>query len=422
MNKLFGTSGIRKRITEYPKGFAYDLGASLGTLTKGKIAVGRDTRASGPVFEKEFIAGLNSTGLDAVSLGITPTPTLGVATSVYGIGVEITASHNPPDYNGFKFFDKFGAFEPDAENKLEEILAKKKFKTGSGTSFSEDFSQTHIDKIIKVTGHFNELKVFVDCAGGAGSTVTPKMLEETGCIFQTINTNTDGVFPHGLEPTEKNLETTCRQVAKSDIDIAFAHDGDADRTCAIGADGKLIEWDSFLTALASKSKKAVTTVDASMRIEEYCQKVYRVAVGDVAVVEGIRKYEAGFGGEPSGTYIFPDIHIYPDGVATIAKTLQMVADDSFYDLIKDIPSYPMERVKIPCTHNEKISIMEKIVDVVEGENISDIDGVRIERDWGWVLIRPSGTEDFIRITAEAKDENRLAELVKQGKQWIKDCN
>ena len=421
MGKLFGTSGIRKRISEYPKDFAFDLGASLGTYVSGKVAVGRDTRASGPEFEREFIRGVNSTGSDTISLGITPTPTVGVATSEYGMGVEITASHNPPDYNGFKFFDKFGAFKSKSESDLEKILESRRFKSGVGSNSFSDFSQKHIEKIIKVTGVFNDIKVLVDCAAGAGSQVTPKMLEVSGCKFKALNTNTDGVFPHGLEPTEKNLEDICKRVAKEDVDIAFAHDGDADRTCAIAADGKLIEWDSFLTALASKSKKAVTTVDASMRIEEFCKKVFRVAVGDVAVVEGIRKYDAGFGGEPSGTYIFPDIHIYPDGVATVAKTLEMVKNETFYDLINDIPTYPMQRIKIPCSHNEKISIMDKMPDAVKGENYSNIDGIRIERDWGWVLVRPSGTEDYIRITSEAKDLQKLEKLVKQAKQWIKAC-
>jgi phosphoglucosamine mutase len=158
-----------------------------------------------------------------------------------------------------------------------------------------------------------------------------------------------------------------------------------------------------------------------MRIEEYCDKVYRVAVGDVAVAEGIREHNAGFGGEPSGTYIFPDVHIFPDGVCAIAKATKMVADGTFYKLAGEIPTYPMERVKIPCGRDEKERIMGGLKKLLKGVEYSDIDGIRIAEDKGWMLIRPSGTEDFVRITAEAKDQHSLEGLVKRGKDWVKQA-
>jgi phosphoglucosamine mutase len=156
-----------------------------------------------------------------------------------------------------------------------------------------------------------------------------------------------------------------------------------------------------------------------MRIEEHCDRVYRVPVGDVAVAEGVRKHNAGFGGEPSGTYIFPDIHIFPDGVATVGKALRLVADGVFYELVDEVPSYPMERVKIPCGHKDKERIMNSLKKNLKNLNYSDIDGIRVEEEDGWVLIRPSGTEDYMRITAEAKTQEKLDELVKRGKEWIK---
>ena len=419
MKRLFGTSGVRRKAADLSDEFAKDLGSALATSGASKVAVGRDTRASGPALQKAFVEGLTCAGSDAVLLGVVPTPTVGVATAIFGTGIVVTASHNPPEYNGFKFFDQGGAFKKEKENIIEELFEKKKFKKGAGKTSEKDYIQEHIRLIHSVVGDADGVKVMVDCAGGAGSKVTPKLLDVMGCKKKVINDNVDGVFPHGLEPTEENLKATCDAVRKSNVDVGFAHDGDADRTCAIGADGKLIEWDTFLTVLASAEKKVVTTVDASMRIEEFCNRVYRVAVGDVAVAEGIRKYNAGFGGEPSGTYIFPDIHVYPDGVATVAKAVKLVSDGTFYELVKDIPSYPMQRVKMPVDGALKDKVMAGVRKALKGENINDIDGVRLEYDYGWVLIRPSGTEDYVRVTAEAKSEKKLAELVDKGKKLVK---
>jgi phosphoglucosamine mutase len=422
MARLFGTSGVRKKVDELTDEFAADLGKALGSSVKTDVAVGRDTRQSGPRLESAFIGGLLSSGCNVVKVGLVPTPTVGVATAELGCGIVVTASHNPPEYNGFKFFNRSGAYSPEEEDRVEALFRGKNFKAGRGSVREADYVGEHIRLILKRVGEADGVKVFLDCAGGAGSAVTPMLLSRMGCGLEVVNDNRDGVFPHPLEPTAKNLQDTCRLVEKAGVDIAFAHDGDADRTCAIGADGKPIEWDTFLTVLASQSKKAVTTVDASMRIEEYCRKVYRVAVGDVAVAEGIRKHDAGFGGEPSGTYIFPDIHIFPDGVAAVAKAVKLVADGVFYKLVDEIPTYPMERVKIPCHPHEKERIMEGLKKTLKGLDYSDIDGIRIEEDDGWVLIRPSGTEDYLRITAEAKTKDRLDELVKNGKEWIKKAS
>jgi len=244
------------------------------------------------------------------------------------------------------------------------------------------------------------------------------LLTEMGCDVTVINDNTDGVFPHPIEPTENNLSDTLKLVGDGDFDIAFAHDGDADRTCAISGDGSLIEWDSFLTALSYGHKTVVTTVDASMRIEDMCDNVVRVPVGDVSVADGIRANNAGFGGEPSGTYIFPDIHIYPDGVATIAKTVKMVDEGVFYDLIDKIPSYPVVRLKLECPDSEKEKIMDSLENIISMD-YTTIDGVRVQDEDCWMLIRPSGTEPYMRITAEARTREKLDEIVEKGKVWLK---
>ncbi len=421
MARLFGTSGIRRKIDEIPPEFAIKLGAALGTYTEGdNVVVGRDTRSSGPMLEGNLAKGLTSAGKNVVKTGVVPTPTVGVGTKKHGTGVMITASHNPPEYNGFKLWNTEGSFKPEEEDALQKIFESQKFKKGTGRVLKEDFIEEHIKLILSKIPPVSDVKVLVDCAGGSGSTVTPLMLERLGCEVIAINTNKNGIFPHLLEPTEKNLQETCEIVRKHDVDIAFAHDGDADRTAAIGKDGKLIEWDSFLSVLAYGLDTVVTTVDASMRIEDVCKKVVRTPVGDVYVADGIRKNNADFGGEPSGTFIFPDVHIYPDGVTTAAKAVSLINEGRFYEILSDIKSYPMERVKIPVENERKEQIMSNLKKVVDAE-YSDIDGMRVETEDGWVLLRPSGTEPYLRITAEGKTKKSLENLVDLGRKWFREA-
>jgi len=420
MEKLFGTSGIRRKVSELPAGFAVDLGKTLGSLTSSKtIAVGRDTRSSGILLESAFISGLLSTGKNVVELGIVPTPTVGVATAEYGSGVMVTASHNPPEYNGFKFFSENGAYSPKEEKELECKFHSKRFKTSkAGMLAKKDFVDKHVNLILKKVGVCDrKVKVVLDCAGGAGSAVTPMLLEKMGCDVTALNTNKDGRFPHELEPREENLQELCKTVRKEKADIGFAHDGDADRAAAVASDGKMVEWDSFLSVLAYGLNTVVTTVDASMRIEDVCKKVIRTPVGDVAVAEAIRKHKADFGGEPSGTFIFPDIHIFPDGVSCIAKAVKLVSEEKFYERLGKIKSYPMERLKIPCENAGKERVMRNLKKMID-EKYSDLDGIRIAREDSWMLIRPSGTEPYMRITAEGRSRKNLDEIVKQGRRWL----
>jgi len=419
MSRLFGTSGIRKILSEIPPEFCVNLGKALGSYTKDKVvAIGRDTRSSGPLVESSFISGVLSTGKDVVELGVVPTPTVGVATSEYGTGIMVTASHNPPEYNGFKFWGKSGALRPSEEEKVEKIFFEKNFKEGgSGSLQSKDYIEKHIDLILNTVGRADGVKVLIDCAGGAGSTITPTLLDRMGCVVTTINDNVDGVFPRDLEPTAENMIQTCEVVRKGDFDIAFAHDGDADRTCAIDGNGILVEWDSFLSVLAFDLDTVVTTVDASMRIDDVAKNVVRTRVGDVWVAEEIRKNNADFGGEPSGTFIFPDIHIYPDGIAAAAKAASLVGSGLFYQRLSEIKSYPMTRLKIPCENEKKETTLTKLKEIID-EEYSEVDGIRISRDNSWTLLRPSGTEPYFRITAEGRTSQDLDGIIADSKKWL----
>ncbi len=422
---LFGTSGIRRKVEDISGEFVADLALALGTCSADEIiAVGMDCRESSPRIKEQFISALNTSGKNAVDLGLVPTPTVAMASEQYGTSVVVTASHNPPEYNGFKFWSGGRAYSPNQENVLEKTFRSKEFNRVkvSGTKKElVDYLIKHRERILKKVGLLSsEVKILIDCANGAGSVITPSLLEEMGCRVKAINTETSGLFPHGLEPTEENLRETCSIVRKSGVDVAVAHDGDADRTAAIDSEGRLVDWDSFLSVLAYGKNKVVTTVDASMRVEEVCGEVIRTPVGDVSVANAVDREGADFGGEPSGSFIFPQVHLFPDGVLTAAVTARMVSENRFYEILDEVSDYPTMRVKIPCEETEKRKIMESVLKNAERMDyeLSTIDGVRLSAEEGWFLIRPSGTESFIRITAEATTKKKLKQLVREGRKML----
>jgi len=422
--KLFGTSGIRRKVGELNEEFVRNLSLTVGTFSKDKdIAIGMDTRKSSPRLKDEFIQGLNSTGHGVVDLGIVPTPTLAIASEDYGTGVMVSASHNPPEWNGFKLCSGGMAFLPEQEREIEKLFYSKNFKTGStGSRIKEDnYIEKHIDRILKAVGVLSRrVRVLLDCANGSGSVLTPGLLEMMGCDVIAINTDLDGEFPHGLEPTAENLREVCKEVRNSGAEVGIVHDGDADRTAAISGEGDVIEWDSLLAVLAYRKNKVITTVDASMRVEDSCSEVIRTPIGDVAVANAIKKEGADFGGEPSGSFIFPEVHLFPDGPLTAAKIIKLVSERKFYEILSGIRSYPMKRLKIPCEEGSKDRIMEKLKFIMP-ENFDNTDGIRVGRGNGWVLIRPSGTEPCIRITAEGRDRVALDELLGEVYGWLEEA-
>ncbi|HEX54993.1 MAG: phosphoglucosamine mutase [Candidatus Altiarchaeales archaeon] len=428
MTGLFGTSGIRRRVEEFTEEFVKNLAMSLGTYSKdSEIAIGIDTRNSSPLLESWFISGLIDTGHNIIRLGIVPTPTLGIAAQDYGTGVMITASHNPPEYNGFKFWNSNGAYTEEMEHEIEKIFYSGKFNKRGGefSIIEKDYVEKHIDRILRKVGNVEkEIRVLIDCANGSGSVITPELLGRMGCDVIAINTELNGNFPHGLEPTAENLRETCELVRKFNAEIGIAHDGDADRAAVIDKNGRLVDWDDFLAVLAYGRRRVVTTVDASMKIENVCGKIIRTKIGDVAVANAIRRENAEFGGEPSGSMIFPDVHLFPDGVLTAAIVAKMVSDGRFYEILDNVRKmdYKTERIKIPYSGNREDlmkKIRENINDVVDGE-VSYVDGIRIRNEDSWLLIRPSGTEPVIRITAEAKDNKTLRELVENAEKLVKE--
>ena len=248
------------------------------------------------------------------------------------------------------------------------------------------------------------------------------------------------LFLHFTNQNEKNLKNTMEMIRglnnKDGYYIGIAHDGDADRMIAIDEKGRMTDFDKLLAAFSryivekTNKKIIITTIDASMIIDEYLKdlnvKVIRTKVGDVAVSEAMQKYNALFGGEPSGTWIHADIHLTPDGILSGLRILEMLEfyDKKLYEILDEIPSYINLREKIPCEDDKKAKVMSYVIE--NGERLfktvpETVDGARFNLDNGWVLIRPSGTEPYIRVRVEAKTERDAKELLEKGIKLVKDA-
>jgi len=444
MGRLFGTSGVRGIVNvDLKPELVLDLGLALATYlnNSGLVVLGKDPRTSSNMLEGCLVSGLLSGGCDVKKLGIVPTPAVCFATYHVGAsaGVMITASHNPPEYNGIKFFGSDGmSFTPRQEDEIERRTGKTKAVTWDkiGRVEDADVLPYYIDKVANSVSLSRGYKVVVDCANGAGGLATPLILRKLGCKVLTMNSQPDGFFPgRPLEPTPGNLRELGKVVRSTGADLGLAHDGDADRIAAVDEKGRVVSWDKLL-ALASahaveKAKgKVVTTVDASMVVDERVAaaggSIVRTRVGDVAVAQAVKANRAIFGGEPSGAWIYPDVHLCPDGPLAGARILELMdeAAKPFSKLVDEVPDYPIVREKIRCSNERKAAVMKKASAQAKKvfkdvEDVSTVDGVRLAlSDGSWVLVRPSGTEPFIRITAEAKTVERANVLVKAAKKLI----
>ncbi len=434
--KLFGTSGIRGKISsDITLEVAMNVGMAIATYVGGKgskIVLGYDSRTSNVMIENAVTAGILQCGCTVLKLGMAPTPLVGYATMKLQAkaGVMITASHNPPEYNGIKLWNPDGmAYRQDQERVIEEIIHKNSFKLASWQDIGDikevkSVVSEYIKDLLDQSNVKPGIKVVVDCANGAASYLSPLILRKAGCSVIAINSQPDGFFPGRLpEPSEKNLHELMKIVKATKADIGIAHDGDADRMIAIDEKGRMADFDKLLAIVSREmGGKVVTTVDASLCtdkcMEEVGGTVIRTKVGDVHVAESIEEHDACFGGEPSGTWLHPSFCMCPDGILSAIRVIELI--QKYGPLSKQldkIPSYPTIRDKVDCEEYQKVIIMknvEKKLHIILDDvlDVNRIDGVRISMvDGSWVLIRPSGTESYIRITLEATS-NKKAHMIR----------
>ena len=429
--KLFGTSGIRGLIgSEVTCELALNVGKSLAYYlgNEGTVVLGYDTRTTNQMLDQAICAGLLESGVNVVKIGMVPTPLVGYATEKLDAdaGIMLTASHNPSPYNGIKLWNKNGmAYTSVQESEIEKIYSEKAYISVSWDkigklSVNEQIKGQYIDDLVDLVDIKEGLKVVVDCASGAGSEISPLVFRKAGCEVTTLNSQPDGFFPgRNPEPNADNLQNLMKTVVAIGADLGIAHDGDADRMITVDEKGNISPFDSLL-ALISKEfdGDVVTTVDAGLCMDESVKgKVFRTPVGDVNVAEVIIEKNAAFGGEPSGTWLHPDFCMCPDGILSGLRMAELVSNKGkLSELLAEIPSYPNIREKITCSKEAKVKVMENMEDLLKDAfddiaDINSIDGVRLTfDDDSWVLVRPSGTEDYVRITLESRDAGRAEEI------------
>jgi phosphoglucosamine mutase len=352
--------------------------------------------------------------------GLVSTPTLAFISRHFDAGIMITASHNPANYNGIKLWNPDGmAFDTEQMMELEKTIFEEKF---SKTSWNQippldrypNAVDEHMDAIINKFETI-KLKIAVDCAAGAGATITPYVLRKLGCEVIALNAQLDGYFPgRKPEPSTDTLHELTDTVQAIKADCGIAHDGDADRTVIVNERGTLIPTDRMLALMGKQvaKTKMVVPVDASCAIDDYLQhiEIRRTRVGDVFVAEEMKACHAEFGGEPSGTWIFPSFSYCPDGIyaaAAVASLLYQAKTEELTlgDLLKDIPQYRITRGHIECKNKKQT--MENIIKAIgHWGTISTVDGIRVDMEEGWILVRPSGTEPLIRITVESRSDTK----------------
>lgn len=429
---LFGSSGIRGvTFKEITPELAVAIGASVGSDYR-RVVVGRDTRTTGRMLEQGIIAGLTSVGASAYTAGIVSTPTLAYASREYDCGLMITASHNPPEYNGVKLWNSDGsAFDEHQTEEVERRILNEQYDPvpwmNIGSCFTHSGAvENHMQSVLDEIGS-SDLKVVVDCGCGATFNITPALLRAMGNEVYTLNAQPDGYFPGRLpEPVEENLTDLKHMVRYKEADLGIAHDGDGDRMVAVDHRGNVIGGDRLLALFASQFRGDIaTSIDASMIVEKVASgTVHRTRVGDVFISQLLKENGLVFGGEPSGTFIFSSHGYFPDGIYAAALLCRLVEERPLEELLESIPSYPSFRTSFsfdPSMKEKLISRLDEEMRSMDCVRLLKIDGYRAEFSDGWFLIRISGTEPKLRVTAEASSYEKLEELKEKAENVVRRC-
>jgi phosphoglucosamine mutase len=395
-----------------------------------QLALGNDPRFSGPVLKASFVSTALENGAKIVDYGLIPTPALAYQTKALGksAGVMITASHNPPEYNGFKVFNKLGEALDD-ETRLSLSKPKKIEYRGNSSKIESADPKEYKELLSKVTFR-KKWKVVLDLGNGASSKLAPAIYRERLDKVTTINSFPDGGFPgRGSEPTRRSVETLGKMVIETHADAGVAFDGDADRMYIVDEKGVCPLQDrilaSYIAFLAKRSRGPfVIPLDSSMVVDEIAgknrAKLVRGPVGDAKLLREAKRLKADFAGEPSGAWIHRDYNSCPDG--PLSGLLFLKATEnlglSISEMIQGIPEYHMIRESLH--HNGKlskatISTLGSRLRMILGRD-SSLEtqfGLRVNTENAWVLVRDSGTEPVIRVTGESKNRAEATRIVRE---------
>jgi phosphomannomutase / phosphoglucomutase len=447
--KLFGTNGIREVVGErFTAEFVTSVASAIATVVPppGPIAVGWDGRTSSPAFARVVGSTLALAGHRVIELGLLPTPAIQYSVPRVGarLAVIVTASHNPPEFNGLKCIGPDGLEVPrEVEEAIESGVEHRTARPARYTSIGEIVpdaigAERYLEGILAQVDvariAARRFTVVLDAGNGASVVTSPTLLRRLGCRVISLNGHLDGTFPgRPSEPTEATVTDLRRLVPAVGADFGVAHDGDADRAVFVDATGAFVPGESMLAWHAQESVArarggvVVVPVSASQAVEDAVQarggSVVYTRVGSPSVTREMQVRSAVFGGEDNGGLVFPKLHLARDGAMSLAATLDLLArgSTSLRDAVATVPRYTMVREKVDCPVELRGPVLESLAGALAspGTKVVTLDGLKVYRDGGWVLLRPSGTEPIFRITAESKEAPAARALADRGVEAVR---
>ena len=438
---MIGISGIRGVIGESltPELLIRFAGAFGTYLGGGKVVVGRDTRVSGAMIKHSVFAGLMSTGCEVVDLDIATTPSVGLMVQELGAkgGVVISGSHNPVEWNALKFMGPGGEILPERQaRELLDVYYAGNFRNVPWNNLVpvvEDFSaakDVHMKRILKRVNakkiRGRRLKVALDSCNGAGSLVTPELLERLGCEVVKIHCTPDGLFPHNPEPTFSNVRDLCRIVKESGAAVGFAQDADADRLAIVDERGRYL-GEELTVALATmfvldhRKGDVAANLSTSRVLDDIAarhgQHVIRTRVGEANVAEGMKRHGCVIGGEGNGGVIDPEVHYVRDSLVAIGLVLSLMAERRvpISRIVAELPRYHMLKLKVAASRDEAAETIALAQQSLRGGQANHLDGLRLDWPDRWVHIRPSATEPAIRVIGEARRKKDVVAMCERAK-------
>lgn len=413
----------------------------------GEIVLGHDGRVSAHVFEAAVMSAVMATGRDVVRTGATATPTLGrlVRDRAAAGGIQISASHNPPEYNGLKFFQPEGMVLNAAKGQdvLERVRARRfgwaAWQAIGRCSSLDDPDRGHLEAILDLIDvaaiQERGFAVVLDACHGAGGRLGARLLHALGCKPIVLGGLPDGLYEHPPEPTEANLRAFAAIVPASGAAVGFAQDPDADRLAIVDEGGRYIGEEltlalAALRRLESAPGPVVLNLSTSRTTEDLARGrgclVHRTPVGEIHVVEAMRVENAVLGGEGNGGVIDPRVGYVRDSFVAMALVLDLLAATgrSLSRLVSELPRYTMikerypSRVPLDCGAAATAELFGRIAQAYPQAHADRRDGLRLDWPDGWVHVRPSNTEPIMRVIAEAEQENRARELANNLGQWL----
>ena len=439
--EIFGSSGVRGLVEDRmtPEFVVRVARGAASVWDADRVAIARDTRTTGRAFCDLAAGAVARAGADVDRLGVTPTPAVARYCERAGVpAVLITASHNPPEYNGIKLVGADGIELPVGElERIEDAIEDRAFTSAAwdetGTSrrietANDDYVEGLLASIDRESIAAADLTVAIDPGNGAGALTSPAFYRRLGCDVVTVHATPDGRFPgRPPEPVPEHLDDLKRLVVAADADLGIAHDGDADRAIFVDETGRYIEGDASLAALADRAlgfdDRTVAAVNVSQRLVDVCvdagAKLELTPIGATHIITRTRELRAAghdvpIAGEGNGGVFFPDYRLVRDGAYIGAKFLELVADRPASEIVEPFRAYHNVRRNLTYDADDERDAMlaaaEQYAESVTDAELSTIDGYRLDYGDAWVLVRPSGTEPKIRIYAEARDSDRARSL------------